>query len=255
MQAPRVGIRADLRRRPARSGRCARPSGVGQRAPLHAVDRTELARGIRPLVPDRDAVLLQPPDVRLAAQEPQQLVRDRLEVHALRRDEREALREVEADLAAERRSSCRCRCGRPCGCRARARRAAGLRTESGCRSSRWPRYPRAGLARRRCAHRTYHVIRYPFRRKAVRLGGCEPDRRPHRHRHPARGDGRRRRLPAVAPGASAASHPARGRRAAAARGRVPRARPRRCCSSAPRRARAAPACTARSPRSPDRTRA
>ena len=69
--------------------------------PLHAVDRAELAVRIRPFVPDRDAVLLQPADVRLAAQEPEQLVRDGREVHLLRRHEREALGQVEAHLVAE----------------------------------------------------------------------------------------------------------------------------------------------------------
>ena len=42
-------------------------------APLHAVDRAELAVLVGPLVPDRDAVLLQPAHVRVAAQEPEEL--------------------------------------------------------------------------------------------------------------------------------------------------------------------------------------
>ena len=50
-------------------------AAVGRRpaAPLHAVDGPELAVRVRPLVPDRDAVLLQPADVRVAAQEPEEL--------------------------------------------------------------------------------------------------------------------------------------------------------------------------------------
>ena len=95
-----VGVHADLlddlRDLVDRLARRRRP-----RPPLHAVDGAELARGIRPLVPDGDAVLAQPPDVRRALQEPEQLVGDRLEVHALGGDEREALREVEPQLAAE----------------------------------------------------------------------------------------------------------------------------------------------------------
>ena len=89
------------------------PSGVGQRAPLHAVDRPEVAVGPGPLVPDRHAALLQPARVAVAAQEPQQLEDDRLEVHLLGRDERKALAQVEAHLVAEHAASCRCRCGRP----------------------------------------------------------------------------------------------------------------------------------------------
>jgi hypothetical protein len=46
-------------------------------------------------------VLVQEGDVALPAQEPEQLDGDRLEVDALRRDEREALGEIEADLTAE----------------------------------------------------------------------------------------------------------------------------------------------------------
>ena len=78
-------------------------TAVGRRPapPLHAVDRPELAVLVGPLVPDRHPVLLQPADVRVATQEPEQLVGDRREVHLLRRHEREALSEVEAHLVAE----------------------------------------------------------------------------------------------------------------------------------------------------------
>src|ERR1041384_1706295 len=69
--------------------------------PLLAVDRTELAVLVGPLVPDRHAVLLQVAHVRVALQEPQQLVDDRLHVQLLGREQRKALREVETHLAAE----------------------------------------------------------------------------------------------------------------------------------------------------------
>ncbi len=69
--------------------------------PLHAVHRAEVTVRRRPLVPDRHAVLLQPADVAVAAQEPQQLVGDRPEVHPLGRDQREALPQVEAQLVPE----------------------------------------------------------------------------------------------------------------------------------------------------------
>jgi len=104
--AARVGVRAQVvdharnlvdvpaaRRRP--------------RAPLLAVHRAELAGRIGPFVPDGDAVLAQPRHVRIAAQEPQQLVHDRFQVHAFRGHERKAAREVEAHLAAEERTRAR----------------------------------------------------------------------------------------------------------------------------------------------------
>src|SRR6266568_4075234 len=46
--------------------------GRGPRAPLLAVNRSELAALVRPFVPDRDAVLLEVLDVGVAAQEPEQ---------------------------------------------------------------------------------------------------------------------------------------------------------------------------------------
>jgi hypothetical protein len=56
---------------------------------------------VGPLVPDGDAVLLQPPDIRVAADEPQELADDGADVHLLRGHEREAVREVEPQLRAE----------------------------------------------------------------------------------------------------------------------------------------------------------
>ena len=89
-----------------------RPSGRRPGAPLRAVDRPQLAVGVRPLVPDRDPVLAQRAHVGLAAQEPQQLVDDRAQVELLGGERREALAQVEAQLVAEERAACRCRCGR-----------------------------------------------------------------------------------------------------------------------------------------------
>src|SRR4029079_4850141 len=73
------------------------------RAPLVAVDRPEVARLVGPLVPDRDAVLVEPGHVRVAADEPEQLADDRGHVHLLRRHEREAVAQVEAHLVPEDR--------------------------------------------------------------------------------------------------------------------------------------------------------
>ena len=70
-------------------------------APLLAVDRAEVAILVRPLIPNRDFAVLQPADVSVAAQEPQQLDDDRAEVKLLGREHGEALREIEAHLRAE----------------------------------------------------------------------------------------------------------------------------------------------------------
>ena len=75
--------------------------GGGPAAPLDAVDRAEFAVGVGPFVPDGHALVLHPLHVGVAAQEPQQLDGDGLEVHALGGDEREALAQVKAHLAAE----------------------------------------------------------------------------------------------------------------------------------------------------------
>src|SRR6185503_1737866 len=79
------------------------PIGRAPVAPLVAVDRAELALVVGPFVPDRDAALLQPFHVGVAAQEPEQLVGDRLEVQLLGGEQGEAVAQVEAQLAAEHR--------------------------------------------------------------------------------------------------------------------------------------------------------
>jgi hypothetical protein len=66
-----------------------------------AVDRPEVAVLVGPLVPDRDAAILQPAHVGVAAQEPHELADDRAQVQPLGRDDREALGQVEAHLVAE----------------------------------------------------------------------------------------------------------------------------------------------------------
>ncbi len=70
----------------------------GPGPPLVAVDRAQVAVGVRPLVPDGDAVGVQPGQVGVAAQEPQQLAEHRPGVHPLSGEQREALAQVEAQL-------------------------------------------------------------------------------------------------------------------------------------------------------------
>ena len=77
------------------------PSAGRPASPLVAVDRTQFAVRVGPFVPDRDSGLLQRPHVRLAAQEPEELVDDGLRVHLLRRQQREAFGQREAHLVAE----------------------------------------------------------------------------------------------------------------------------------------------------------
>ena len=72
-------------------------------APLLAVDRAEVAVGIGPFVPDADACVLQPADVGVAAQEPQQLDDDRAQVQLLGGQQRKAVGKIEAHLGAEQR--------------------------------------------------------------------------------------------------------------------------------------------------------
>src|SRR5690606_700687 len=72
--------------------------GSAPRAPLFPVHGPQLAVLPRPLVPDRDLVLLQVADVRVAAQKPEELYDDRTGVELLRRQERKSLAQVEAHL-------------------------------------------------------------------------------------------------------------------------------------------------------------
>ncbi len=80
-------------------------AAVGRRpgAPLPAVDRSELAGRIRPLVPNGDAMLVEIFDVGVAGEEPEQLVDDRSQVQLLGGGERKPVRQVEAHLMTEHR--------------------------------------------------------------------------------------------------------------------------------------------------------
>ena len=66
-----------------------------------AVDRAKLAVVVGPRVPDADPAFLQPAHVGVAAQEPQQFQDDGFAVQLLGGQEREALGQVKAHLAAE----------------------------------------------------------------------------------------------------------------------------------------------------------
>lgn len=70
-------------------------------APLGTIDGTEVAIFVGPLIPDADAVFLQVADIRIALQEPEQLVNDRLQMQALRRDDWKTFRQIKAHLVTE----------------------------------------------------------------------------------------------------------------------------------------------------------
>src|SRR5207302_5589418 len=69
--------------------------------PLRAVDAAEIAIFVRPFIPDRDAMFTQKTYVRLAAQEPEQLVNDRFKMELLRGEERKIFPQIEPRLRAE----------------------------------------------------------------------------------------------------------------------------------------------------------
>src|SRR5260370_32240179 len=101
-QAPRVRIAADhvddigdlvdaapVRRRPG--------------PPLRSIDPSEIAIGVGPFVPDRNAVVLEIFDVGIAFEKPQQFVHDRFQRQLLGGQHRKPGGEIEAHLLAEYR--------------------------------------------------------------------------------------------------------------------------------------------------------
>ena len=78
-----------------------RPVRRGPGSPLHAVHRAQFAVFVGPLVPDGDAVVAQVPDIRLAPEEPQQLVNDGFQVQFLGGQHGEVPAQVETHLVAE----------------------------------------------------------------------------------------------------------------------------------------------------------
>ncbi len=72
--------------------------------PLVTVHGPQIAIGVGPFVPDRHAVFFQVRDIGRALQEPDQFMDDRLQVHFLGRQEREAFLQIEAHLVAEYRA-------------------------------------------------------------------------------------------------------------------------------------------------------
>ena len=71
------------------------------RTPLPAIDGAELARFVRPLVPNRNAMLVEIFDIGVASEKPKQLVDDRFEVQLFGSGEGKATRKIEAHLMTE----------------------------------------------------------------------------------------------------------------------------------------------------------
>src|SRR5690606_1331910 len=76
-------------------------------APLYAIHRAQLALLVGPFIPDRHPAFLQPANVGVAAQKPQQLDDDRAQVQLLGGDQRKTLRQVEPHLVSEHRAGAR----------------------------------------------------------------------------------------------------------------------------------------------------
>ena len=70
-------------------------------APLHAINWPELTVIVGPVIPDRNAVLFEIANVRIAAQKPQELMHDRLNVQLLGCNQWKSLAEIEAHLVTE----------------------------------------------------------------------------------------------------------------------------------------------------------
>src|SRR5271167_3536906 len=77
--------------------------GRGPGSPLPAVYWSEVAVRVGPLVPDRDAVIVEIFDVCIAGKKPKQFIDDRLDVQLLGRRERKTPAQIESHLVAEDR--------------------------------------------------------------------------------------------------------------------------------------------------------
>src|SRR6202012_2167326 len=66
--------------------------------PLGAIDATEIAMGIRPFIPDGHTIVIEPFDIGIAAEKPEQLVKNRLGVDFLGGEQRERVAQGTADL-------------------------------------------------------------------------------------------------------------------------------------------------------------
>ena len=71
--------------------------------PLRTVERTQIAVLGRPFIPNADAIFTQPLGIGIATQEPNQFIDDAFKVHALGRENRKSLLQIESELSTEHR--------------------------------------------------------------------------------------------------------------------------------------------------------
>ena len=107
-QTPRIGIVLDLLDK-GRNLVDMAAVGASPRAPLMAVDGTQVAVGVGPLVPNCHLMVVQIADIGVAPEEPQQLIYNRTQVQLLGSQQRKAVVEVEAHLVAEHAARTRTR--------------------------------------------------------------------------------------------------------------------------------------------------
>ena len=101
-QPPAVRVRSDLRHHRAdlvERGTVRFPPVP----PLRAIDASEVARFIRPLVPNRHPVFPQVGDIRFAFEKPEQFMNDRTQVQLFRRDQWKPIPQIEPFLRPENR--------------------------------------------------------------------------------------------------------------------------------------------------------
>jgi len=97
---PAVGILFDLRDDLVNLIDVAAVGGAPVR-PLRSINAAQIAVGIRPFVPDGHAMVVEPFDIRVAAQKPEQFVNDGLRVDLFRGEQRKRIAQWAADLRAE----------------------------------------------------------------------------------------------------------------------------------------------------------
>jgi hypothetical protein len=105
---PAVGIFFDLRDRVVNLVERTAVGGAPVR-PLRAIDAAQISVRVRPFVPDRHAVIIEPFDIRVAAQKPEQLVNDGFRVDFFRGEQRKRIAQRTADLRAENGKRARAR--------------------------------------------------------------------------------------------------------------------------------------------------
>lgn len=99
-QASGVGVLANLLNDLRDLVHCI-PIGLTPRAPLDAVDPTEVPFFIGPFIPDRDLMVVEELQVGLSSEEPKELIDNGLEVSFLGGNQRKPFAQIKSQLMAE----------------------------------------------------------------------------------------------------------------------------------------------------------